>query len=172
MHNPGEDAAGPARGGRTASFFAAPQEGAGGRFAIANTAFLALLICVAMTGCNRGPAGLVAVSGKLTLDGGPWPRQGQINFSPVKAAAGHPILAGMARVNADGSFSIQTPSSPGLLPGEYEVAITCWLNAPDDRHAGKSAVAERFNHPQTSGLKVTVPEGSAPIQLSWDIASK
>jgi hypothetical protein len=135
-------------------------------------AWVALLACIAVTGCNRGPAGLVEVSGKLTLDNGPWPKQGQISFSPVKAAAGHPILVGMARVNADGSFSIQTPSSPGLVPGEYNAAVLCWLEAPDDNRAGKSAVAERYQHPQTSGLNVTVPEGSAPIRLNWDIKSK
>ena len=58
------------------------------------------------------------------------------------------------------------------MPGEYTVAILCWQDAPDEKHAGKSAIAERYRTPMTSGLKVDVPEGSPPIQLAWDIKSK
>jgi hypothetical protein len=138
----------------------------------ATLAVLALAAGVGLMGCNRGPAGLVPVSGKLTYDGGAWPKAGQINFSPVKPLPGHPVLPAMARLNEDGSFAIQTPSAPGLVPGEYNVAIQCWLEPPEDRRAGRSAVPNRYNSPQTSGLKVAVPEGSGPIVLNWDIPSK
>jgi len=123
-------------------------------------------------GCNRSPAGLVPVSGKLTLDGHAWSKSGQINFSPSKPTPGHPVMPNMARVNEDGTFAILNPVAPGLMPGEYSATIRCWENAPDDRHAGKSAIAERYGSPQTSGLTVTVPEGSGPIAVNWDIKSK
>jgi hypothetical protein len=148
-----------------------------GRFIVGRCAATALTIvalaCFAgVSGCNRGPAGLVPVSGKLTLDGGAWPKAGQINFSPVKAEKGHPILPAMARINEDGTFEIKTEAAPGLVPGQYNAAILCWLESPDDRGGGKSAVADLYRSPLTSGLKVDVPEGSPPIKLNWDIKSK
>jgi hypothetical protein len=138
----------------------------------AYTVLVALLTCLGLSGCNKGPAGLVPVSGKLTLDGKAWPRFGQINFSPVKPAEGHPVLPAMARVNDDGSFTILTPDAPGLLPGEYNIAVRCMLEARDERHRGKSAIPERYGSPQTSGLKVTIAEGSKPVVLNLDLQSK
>jgi hypothetical protein len=135
-------------------------------------AVLLPLACLGLTGCNKGPAGLVPVSGKLTLDGKGWPKYGQINFSPVKTVEGHPVLPAMARINDDGTFAILTPAAPGLVPGEYNIAIRCMLEASDERHAGKSAIPERYGNPRTSGLKVTVAEGSQPIVLNLDLKSK
>jgi hypothetical protein len=135
-------------------------------------ATLSLLGGVGLTGCNHGPAGLVPVSGKLTLDGGAWPKRGRISFSPVKPTPGHPVLPAMAPVNDDGSFTIKTPDAPGLVPGEYNVAIICNKETGDGKHEGRSAIPDRYCHPQTSGLKATVPEGSGPIVLKFDLTSK
>jgi hypothetical protein len=142
-----------------------------GRKSAAYLAALLLLACIGLGGCNNGPAGLVPVSGKLTLDGKAWPKFGQINFSPVKPIEGHPVLPAMARVNDDGTFAILTPAAPGLVPGEYNVAITCMKEAGDERHAGKSAIPEHFGSPRTSGLKVTIAEGSKPVVLNLDLKS-
>ena len=142
------------------------------RTSVAFWAILPLLAAAGLGGCNRGPAGLVPVSGKLTLDGGPWPKQGVISFAPLNPAPGHPVLPGVAKIEPDGSFAIKTEVAPGLVPGEYLVAVQCWLDAPDEKREGKSAIAERYRNPQTSELKVSVPEGSGPIKLSWDIKSK
>ena len=143
-----------------------------GRKSAVSLAVLLLLTCVGLGGCNNGPAGLVPVSGKLTLDGKAWPKFGQINFSPVKPIEGHPVLPAMARVNDDGTFAILTPSAPGLVPGEYNVAITCMKEAADERHAGKSAIPDRYGSPRTSGLKVSIAEGSKPVVLNLDLQSK
>lgn len=147
------------------------------KFVVCRRATAALIVtalaCLAtVSGCNRGPAGIVPVSGKLTLDGGAWPKAGQINFSVAKAEAGHPVLPAMARINEDGTFEIKTSAAPGLVPGHYNAAVLCWLESPDDYHGGKSAVANRYRSPLTSDLKVDVPEGSPPIHLTWDIKSK
>ena len=136
-----------------------------------------LLACLGLNGCNNSrPAGVVPVSGKLTLDGGAWPRHGQITFSPLKPAAGYPTLPASARINDDGSFAITTEIAPGLVPGEYGVAVTCLAESSeqwhDEQHASKSAIAARYRSVMTSGLKVTVAEGAKPIFLTWDIKSK
>jgi hypothetical protein len=137
--------------------------------------FLILVAGLGLTGCNNYPAGIVPVSGKLTLDGGAWPKSGKITFSPLKPLPGHPALPAVAPISDDGSFTIKTSIAPGLVPGEYGVAIACWKEAPDEHHAGKSAIAERYHSPRTSGLTVKIPEGSGPVVLSgkdWDIKSK
>ena len=131
-----------------------------------------LLACLGLTGCNNHPAGIVPVSGKLTLDNGAWPTSGRISFSPLKPMPGHPVLPAAAKINDDGSFTIATEVAPGLVPGEYGVAIQCWKDAPDEKRAGKSAIAKKYGSPLTSGLKVTVDEGAKPIVLNWDIKSK
>jgi hypothetical protein len=135
-------------------------------------ALVILLGCFAWSGCNRGIPGLVKVTGKLTYDGGPWSKKGQVLFSPVKAAGDRPLLPAMAHLNEDGTFTVRSSTSNGMMPGEYNAVIRCWLVAPDDRHAGKSAVPQRYGSPLTSELKVTVPEGSKPIFVNWDIKSK
>jgi hypothetical protein len=81
-------------------------------------------------------------------------------------------LPAAAKIKDDGSFTVATPDAPGLVPGEYGAAIMCWKDPPDERHAGKSAIAARYNNPMTSELKVKVDDGAKPIFLSWDIKSK
>jgi hypothetical protein len=161
----------PARfGGKTAA----------GRYAKAILAISALVGVIVVSGCNHGITGLVPVSGKLTSDGGPWPKKvsghsaWSITFSCTKKAGDHPTLPAEAHLNEDGSFVVQTSSSMGMAPGEYVASIRCWVEDPseDGTNKGKNAVAERYRRPQTSPLKVSVPEGSEPIVLNWDIPSK
>ncbi len=142
----------------------------GGR-GMAIVAFIAFLGSLALSGCsNNYPAGLTPVSGKLTLDNKPWPKEGRVYFTPIKPLEGHPSLPAAARINPDGSFAVGNPASPGLVPGEYGAVIVC--GESDEHHAGKSAVAARYASARTSGLKFTVEEGSKPIVLNWDIKSK
>jgi hypothetical protein len=131
-----------------------------------------LLGSLALSGCNNYPAGLTPVSGKLTLDNKPWPKEGRVYFTPIKPLQGHPSLPAAARINPDGSFTVGNPASPGLVPGEYGAAIICATGESDEHHAGKSAVAARYASAETSGLKFTVDEGAKPIVLNWDIKSK
>jgi hypothetical protein len=151
-----------------------------GRYAKAILAISALLGVIVVSGCSRGIPGLVPVSGKLTSDGGPWPKRGSahsawsITFSCTKKVGDHPTLPAEAHLNEDGSFVVQSSSSMGMVPGEYVASIRCWLEDPaeDGTNKGKSAVAEQYRRTQTSPLKVSVPEGSGPIVLDWDIPSK
>ncbi len=85
------------------------------------------------------------------------------------------MLPASARVNEDGSFTITTAIAPGLVPGEYGVAVSCWKEAGDERHPGQSAIAQRYRSAMTSGLTVKIAEGSGAVVLSgkdWDIKSK
>jgi hypothetical protein len=131
-------------------------------------------------GCNHGISGLVLVSGKLTSDGGPWPKRGSahsswsITFSCTKKEGSHPTLPAEAHIDEDGSFVVQTSDSKGMMPGEYVASIRCWIDDPseDRSNKGKCAVAELYRRSQTSPLKVTIPEGSGPVVLNWDIPSK
>ncbi|MGO9108795.1 MAG: hypothetical protein ACLP9L_06140, partial [Thermoguttaceae bacterium] len=109
---------------------------------------------IAVDGCNRGISGLVPVSGKLTYNGGPWPKTGSINFSPLPVE-GKKLLPAMAHVEKDGAFVVKSADSLGLRPGEYLVTIRCWLETPSDNESGKSALPERYSSPNTSKLKLT-----------------
>ncbi len=148
-----------------------------GRHLTTTLAIFVLMGGIAVSGCNRGISGLVPVSGKLTYNGGPWPKKGSINFSPV-LVEDKALLPAMAHVEEDGSFVVKSADSLGMRPGEYLVVIRCWLEGPgggeNSRHktSGKSAIPERYSDPRESGLKLTVPEGSGPIVLNWDIPSE
>jgi len=133
---------------------------------------LALTGSLSLSGCSKSVPGLVPVSGKLTKNRGPWPKKGAINFTPLSTSAEHRVLPGMAHLEEDGSFTVLTPSGNGLMPGEYMAVVRCWLEGGDEHHAGKSAVPAIYGSPQTSPLKVTIPEGSGPIVLDWDIPAK
>jgi hypothetical protein len=58
------------------------------------------------------------------------------------------------------------------VSADYNIDIFCMREAGDEHHAGKSAIPERYKSPLTSGLKVTVVEGSQPVLLNVDIKSK
>lgn len=133
---------------------------------------LALVGSLALTGCDRTFKGLVPMSGKLTRDGGKWPKKGTLFFGPLKSANNRPALPATAVINDDGTFEAQCSDSKGLMPGEYGVAIRCWLESPDEHRQGKSAVADKYGSAATSGLKVTVPEGGPAVVVNWDISSK
>jgi len=79
---------------------------------------LVIIIALAATfaGCGpENPLGRKAISGKVTLDGGPL-EQGNIEF--------HPLDGGVQSggVVTGGSYSI--PAHQGATPGKYRVAIT------------------------------------------------
>jgi hypothetical protein len=149
-----------------------PGGNAAGRRVRERLAILALSGCIALGGCHSGGIpGLVSVRGKLTYAGGAWPRKGEILFSQTNKVGTGPVLPAMAHINDDGTFVVQTFDAMGMTPGEYTAIIRCWLDAPGEGRKGKSAIPQRFGSPQTSGLNVTVPENSGPINLDWDIPS-
>lgn len=85
---------------------------------------------VAAIGCKDGPQ-TVPVSGRVTLDGGPWPRRGMLFFAPVEPAEGFPRRPGVADFQEDGVFEATSfEPGDGLLPGKYLVNVECWEVPP------------------------------------------
>lgn len=126
-----------------------------------------------LAGCGRSD-GIVPVTGKITLNGGAWPKPGYVVFSPAKAADGKPLVPGMARFETDGAFSVKTGEQDGLMPGQYKVAIRCWEREPGHGkgETGKSALPDRFGDPSASGLELKVEPGSGPIVFNKDVLTR
>lgn len=128
--------------------------------------FLIFISASAITGCGSGEPGLVPVRGKITLDGGPFPKEGLINFTGGGSAdVNAPSRPGSAKFGPDGVFSAMSfEPGDGLFPGTYKLAVECQDAPPtianDGRMlGGKSLIPAKFQNAETSGLTMTVPEG-------------
>lgn len=140
----------------------------------------ALLAIAALPGCGpRDARGLVPVAGRITLDGGSWPKPGTLTFisadeQPAAAAgadpAPQPVRVGFAEFEAEGRFVAQTRRpGDGLVPGRYRVGVNCWLERPDVASPGSGPVPpEAVRDPLTSSLFVDVPAGGTAT-LSLDV---
>jgi hypothetical protein len=142
-------------------------------------------VCTALLvmpgGCGSGEPGVVPVRGKVTLDGGPWPKEGTITFTPVAGAQGaDPSKArpGTGKFATDGSFTVTSfEAGDGLFPGQYEVSVECLDSAPtmgnDGRVVGgKSSVPEKYRNGSTSGLALTVKPGERVTDATFDVKTK
>ncbi|MBO0699216.1 MAG: hypothetical protein J2P46_12540 [Zavarzinella sp.] len=121
--------------------------------------FLAVALLPA-AGC--GPAGVVPVSGRVTLNGQPLANV-HVSFQPI--AAGTEINPGggsYALTDADGRFALRLVEgdAPGAVVGRHRVEITP-RNVDDDRdRRGKGAVTgvpAKYN--RKSDLTFDVPRG-------------
>jgi hypothetical protein len=133
-----------------------------------------IVACMIMlVGCGPRRPETVPISGKVTLDGGPWPIKGMIIFSCSQPAKGFPSRPGKATFNTDGTFVVGTyEKDDGLMPGEYRVGVICEEGAQSTESIPKSYGASRYQSPARSGLTLTVPPGSDPITVSYNVSSK
>lgn len=123
-----------------------------------------LMAMLLATGCGHSDTGKVA--GRVTLGGKPLD-QGAILFQ--NATSGNAILSPL---HPDGMYQVKTSKAEGLAPGEYQVAFQpqagfagkAPLVTPPDRQkkSEPSAVPARYRSVTTSGLKVTVKQGTNP----------
>jgi hypothetical protein len=82
-----------------------------------------LLPLALLAGCGpENPLGRKALSGNVTLDGGPL-EQGNIEFHPISPGG---VQSGGQII--DGSYSI--PEDEGVTPGKYRVAIIDFVPTP------------------------------------------
>jgi hypothetical protein len=130
-----------------------------------------LMLAVVLGGCGRN-AGLVPVSGRVTLNGGNWPKGGTITFAPVKPADKCALVPAMASFDANGNFVARSSMGAGVMPGEYHVAVTCWEREPTDSTPGKNLAPERFANAGTSCLTLKVEPGSRSLMQNYDIPTK
>lgn len=141
---------------------------------------VALVVAV---GCGND-LGIVPVEGKLTFDGGAWPKPGRVNFLPLQGAKGFPQRPGVGTFDTDGQFRVTTiESGDGLFPGTYRVYVECWEIEPagEEGHhhhgeeqpappEGRSYIDREYSSPVASPLEVTVEPGvSGPVVVQYDI---
>ncbi|MBN2578488.1 MAG: hypothetical protein JXB10_05805 [Pirellulales bacterium] len=118
-------------------------------------------------GCGRKIPEIVPVSGKVTLEGGAWPKPGTITFAPLKPAKGFPSRPGVGHFNTDGSFVAETGQYEGLIPGEYRISVSCWEVVPTGSSDGKGYLPKKFCNPTTSGLTLTI-EADRSDPVIWE----
>jgi hypothetical protein len=136
----------------------------GGIHGASVVAGLALLVSLALTGCNDGRPARVPVAGKVTIDGKPL-TLGSIQFLPQSGQG----RSSAAMIQPDGSFTVCTyDESDGCPMGSYDVIVVATeeLNDVQVRHN----VPKKYGDRRTSGIKKTVdgPTAAMLIELTWD----
>jgi hypothetical protein len=140
----------------------------------------ALGLLASAVGCGSSEPGLVPVRGKVTLDGGPWPKEGTINFTPAGTAEGadpSKSRPGSAKFATDGSFTAGSfEEGDGLFPGTYKVALDCLETPPQMTNTGKmiegrNAAPKTYRDPATSGLTLTV-KADERVDATFDVKAK
>jgi hypothetical protein len=119
------------------------------------------LVLLAPVGCGRSGPEMARVTGKVTYQGKPVPK-GTIAFIPV-AGTGRNATGAIA---PDGTYTLQTEDpNDGAQLGEYRVTISARDDAvldytPPVPILPKRLAPEKYENPETSGLKETVVRGS------------
>ena len=139
---------------------------------------LAALPMVLASGCGGSAVGgLVQTKGRVTLNGGPWPKEGVINFNPTGAqgtqAGFRPVSA---KFDTQGNFTVTDfEGSSGLFPGAYQVSVNCWDVEPGmdekGKPSGKSHIPAKFQNSSTSGLTYEVKSGNTADAV-FDVKTK
>ena len=129
------------------------------------------LMLALLTGCGPGHPTTVAVRGKVTYGGGPWPQSGVLYFTIVAAAKGFPGRTGTARFGTDGVFTAMSwQPGDGLMPGRYHVGVECW-KVPPTMGGPKpvSYVPAKFQSAATSGIELNIEPGDGAKELEFDV---
>jgi hypothetical protein len=136
-----------------------------------------LLLIAAVTllsGCGNDGPKTVPVTGKITLNGGPWPERGMIVFAPKEAAEGYPRRAGQAIFDRNGDYSATTfASHDGLIPGAYSVNLRCITQVNGDVRKAVNHVPPNYQRGERSGFEVIVPaDDSSVLVFDFDVPTK
>jgi hypothetical protein len=129
-------------------------------------------LLAAMIGCGSAQEfPLVPVSGIVTFAGGPCPKPGTIDFSPMTVEEGLPQRPGRARFSEDGYFEATSfEEGDGLVPGAYSVRITCWEQPPSENDPTSF---ERFNLvPSTFHYEIVVEPDADAMEVNIDVPKK
>lgn len=131
----------------------------------------ALAIFPGLGGCRRGPAPIIAVTGKVTFKGSAVPG-GIIVFCPDRSRGhGGPIAAGI--IENDGSYVLKTEDKPGAAPGWYRVTLVSHdssIQPASGRYAiPGSLLPEKYRDPELSQLACEVqPDRPNRIDFNLD----
>lgn len=122
--------------------------------------FLYLTICF---GCGQRATPRGTIRGKVTLDGRPI-SSAVIVFENLSQG-----ISQSANLAADGTYEMRTHEGAGIVVGEYHVAIrpgtigtgeVPLVANPKASPIAPSDIPDRYQHPATSQLTVTVVEGN------------
>jgi hypothetical protein len=108
------------------------------------------------------------------LNGGPMPTEGMVFFTPTESIGGHPLRPASADFGPDGNYSVSSfQGVEGLFPGTYEVHVQCWQVRPTmGGPPPRSHLPAKYGKPDTSGLTLTVEEGSSGKEFNIDISAR
>ena len=106
---------------------------------------------------------LVPVKGKVTVNGTPLP-DGRVSFYLMDREPNTPFPVPEGKIEADGSYALETQGKSGSPLGKYRVAF----DRGDDRKAWRQ-VAPVYRDPKKSPLEIEVtenkPEGEYDLKL-------
>ena len=107
----------------------------------------ALLICtlvLGLSGCGKGGGKLVAVEGKVTVEG-KLLKKGSVLLSPdaAKGNTSEEVASGV--IDAEGNYKLNTRGKEGVMPGWYKVGVEASETPdPKDPYNVTSPVAIRY----------------------------
>jgi hypothetical protein len=125
-----------------------------------------------LAGCNDGLP-TVPVTGQVTFAGSAPPASGTITFMPIEAKEGMPRRPGSGKFSPQESAYEITSFSPGdgLIPGRYEVNITCYTGHPTsakpETFVTLNAVPENWK-----AEELVIEEGSNDVEKNYDVPPK
>ena len=111
----------------------------------------ALLVALALAGCDAKPPPLAPAHGRVALFDAPL-RSGVVVFTP-DAERGTYGAHAVGTIGPDGQYALMTDGAPGAAPGWHRVTVAC-LDAP-----GGGRVPDRYQDPQLSDLRAEVRAG-------------
>jgi hypothetical protein len=126
-----------------------------------------LVLLIGWTGCTNVPAGIVPVSGQVTLDGQPL-AGAAVTFQPMSdRGEGSPKAVGSTgRTNADGRFTLTLidPPVPGAVAGRHRVTVTTATTAADDAARPTGERVPKSWRDGSQSIEVP-PQGTAAAQI-------
>ncbi len=145
--------------------------------ALSNCCILALPCLIFLVGC--GPkSSTIPVQGQVILNGKPL-AGGTLTFHPVNVSAGAPNHMGQGTITPEGNYSVSTfQAGDGVMAGDYIVTIqsiqasTAFdvFSKPANSPKGVPIPAV-YSDPDHTPLKATVPDGSGPQQINFELKS-
>lgn len=132
---------------------------------------IAVLLAAGL-GCGSSYPKCIGVTGHVTYHGKPV-TAGIVSFVPIgQPAGGQLVRPATGDLQADGSYVIRTfRDGQGALPGEYAVTIVAYdySQKRDELQSLPSLIPTEYGAPETSGLKVTIPAASGPLQIDFPL---
>lgn len=136
--------------------------------------WIGIPFALAAIGCGASSSApkTVPVVGKITYNGGQWPKTAKVAFVMEQPAEGSPMQSGSAELKPDGTFKASTfDEGDGLVPGKYYVNIEAWETEPAlSNGPPQSIVPAKYRQGKQSGFEVNVPkDASKPVEVNFDV---